>query len=246
MHGTVESAGALAQAIATQLPSDFPGEMVLCPPFIHLPHILNVCKDEGIIVGGQTCTQHPLGAYTGEIAPEMLLDLGCQYVLIGHSERRQYCHETDAVVADKLVRVIQTGLTPILCVGESYAQRQSNLTEKTLATQLKAVLDRFTDLSVLNQMVIAYEPVWAIGTGLSATPEQAQAAHAFIRTQVANHDEALAEALRIIYGGSVKPETAGALFECEDVDGVLVGGASLDAQAFLTISSYAEASVCKN
>ncbi len=239
MNGSLEASQSLIEDIAKGLPASKNFDMIIAPAFVHLLQVASVCREHNIAYAGQNMTQHLPGAYTGEISGEMLQDLGCEYVLLGHSERRTHFHDSDALVADKVVRACEIGLKPILCVGESFAERESNLTQAVIERQLKAVLDRFTDLSVLNNIVIAYEPVWAIGTGKTASPEQAQETHAFIRGMLAKRDEAFADATRILYGGSVNPQMAEATFAQADVDGVLVGGASLDAEAFLNIAQYA-------
>jgi len=186
--------------------------------------------------GGQNLCQIPeSGAYTGEISAAMLRDFDCRYVIVGHSERRNIYGESDALVATKMMAARQTSLVPIVCVGELLEQRQGGDTEAVVGRQLDALLAMEGGLEALRHAVVAYEPVWAIGTGMTATPQQAQEVHAFIRARLAQHDQDLAQQLRILYGGSVKPENADELFNMRDIDGGLIGGASLQAEDFLAI-----------
>ena len=182
------------------------------------------------------------GAYTGEVNGAMLADIGCRYALVGHSERREYYAENDQRVAEKYQAAQAAGLVPVLCIGETQAEREAGNTEAVLARQLGAVIAMAGIASFANA-VVAYEPVWAIGTGLTASPEQAQDTHAFIRGLVANEDAIIARDLRLLYGGSVKPGNASELFGCADVDGGLIGGAALDAESFIAICAAAQASV---
>lgn len=185
--------------------------------------------------GAQTVSEHTSGAFTGEISASMLQDFGCQYVTVGHSERRQLFGESNAAVAAKFVSALKMNISPILCVGETLAQRESGITLQIVQEQLAVALSLQDNLPELKSAVIAYEPVWAIGTGLSATPDQAETVHAAIRAQLAEYDAELAASMRILYGGSVKPENAAALFSQPNIDGALVGGASLDAEQFIAI-----------
>lgn len=212
-------------------------EMVVIPPY---PYIgLAVDKAGGALaVGGQDVSVHAKGAYTGEVAAAMLADAGARYVLVGHSERRQYHGENSSLVAQKFRAALAAGLVPVLCVGETLAEREGGQMEAVIAAQLQPVLD-LVGASGLGQGVVAYEPVWAIGTGVTASPEQAQAVHAFIRGVVAAADATIADSLSILYGGSVKPDNASELFSQTDVDGGLVGGASLVAADFVAIANAA-------
>lgn len=211
-------------------------DLLVCPPFVYLSQMANLLKDTNIVVGAQNvCDQAGPGAYTGEVNADMLADIGCSHVIVGHSERRHIYGETDEVVAAKFALVQAAGLTPILCVGESLEERESEATEDVLARQLGAVLAN-GGAKAFTQAIIAYEPVWAIGTGRTASPEQAQQAHAFLRAQIAAEDAILGGEVSILYGGSVKPDNAAELFASEDVDGGLIGGASLDAASLLAIA----------
>jgi len=191
-------------------------------------------------VGGQDCSHQPSGAFTGEVSADMLSDIGCRWVILGHSERRQYHHESSELVARKFAAAQHAGLVPVLCVGETLEQREAGQTEAVIASQLAPVLE-LVGAAGFAKAVVAYEPVWAIGTGRTATKEQAQQVHAFIRGEVARFDARIADSLPIVYGGSVKPDNAGELFAQPDVDGGLVGGASLVAADFLAIARAAAA-----
>lgn len=225
---------ALVRAIAAHATDAISGaELVVCPPYTllaaaasHLP--------AGVGLGAQDVSEYEAGAYTGEVAAAMLLEVGCRYVIVGHSERRSLYGEDSSRVAAKYSAAREAGLTPILCVGESLAERDAQRTETVVAEQIDAILAAVGS-SAFAGAVIAYEPVWAIGTGRTATPEQAQAVHAYIRQRVAESDPDSAAALPILYGGSVKPDNAAELFAQTDIDGGLIGGASLDAEGFLKI-----------
>lgn len=211
-------------------------ELVVCPAYVHLGQVLEAVDSSVIAVGAQDCSHMPSGAYTGEIAPGMLVDLGCRWVILGHSERRQYHGESDALVAAKLTTAVTAGLSPILCVGETREQRESGEAERVVAAQLAGALN---DQCSIGSLVVAYEPVWAIGTGLTASPQQAQMMHAFIRGVLEEIEGIDAAAARLLYGGSVKANNAAELFAEEDIDGALVGGASLVASEFLSIAGAA-------
>lgn len=208
-------------------------EIMVCPPVIFLPQTAEQLTKTRVEWGAQNLNEHESGAYTGEISAAMLREFGCKAVIVGHSERRQFYKETNEIVAEKAVVAKQAGLMPIICVGETQQEREAGLTEKIIGEQLKAVLSKGIDL--LKDSVIAYEPVWAIGTGLTATPDQAQSVHTFIRARIAASDIRTAQAIRILYGGSLKPENAAELFKMIDIDGGLIGGASLNADSFLKI-----------
>lgn len=214
-------------------------DVLVCPVSVYLNDAAKHLADLGQIkLGAQNCSQYSEGAYTGEVSLAMLEEIGCQYVILGHSERRELFGETDDLIAQKFATCEASKIIPILCVGETLDQRQSGKTEELIARQIEVVIER-AGIKAFDQSVIAYEPVWAIGTGETATPEQAQAVHAFIRGLLARHDPAIASKIQILYGGSVKPDNAETLFSQADIDGGLVGGASLDASGFADICKAA-------
>ena len=215
-------------------------DVVIAPVFTALKTVADRLEGSNIKVAAQDCAvQNEFGAHTGEVAPVMLKDVGCSYVIIGHSERRQFYGETDASVNKKAKAALGAGLKAIICVGESLAEREAGNAETVVRTQLAGGLDGLT-VADMERIIIAYEPVWAIGTGKTATPEQAQDMHAEVRRAIANsHGEAVAKAVRILYGGSVKPDNIAELMSQADVDGALVGGASLEAESFAEIVNYA-------
>ena len=233
MNGSRESVTALLRGFRQGLPLDGV-EVLVCPPCIHIPLAAQQLAGSAIGLGAQTVSEYANGAYTGEVSAHMLQDYGCRYVIIGHSERRHIFAETNETVANKFCFARESGLKVILCLGERLQEREADMTEQVLSEQLDAVITK-AGIDAFDSVVIAYEPVWAIGTGLTATPEQAQAAHSFIRLQVARHDDRIADDLRILYGGSVKADNAAALFSMADVDGGLIGGASLKVDDFLAI-----------
>jgi triosephosphate isomerase len=233
MNGSLAGARSLVGAILEGV-GGLRCEVAICPPFVYLETVGSLLRGTALALGAQNVSQEDPGAFTGEVAAPMLRDLGCKYVIVGHSERRSLYGEGDALVADKFARALREGLVPILCVGELLEERDSGRTEEVVARQLDAVLAQ-AGVAALGRGVIAYEPVWAIGTGRTATPEQAQEVHAFIRGRVAGHDAATAERIQILYGGSVKGANAAGLFAMPDIDGGLIGGASLAAQDFLAI-----------
>lgn len=214
-------------------------DIVVCPPSVYIESLTNqVATNKSVIkVGAQNVSEQPKGAFTGEVSTTMLLDLGCDFVIVGHSERRSLYGETPELVANKYHVALQAGLTPILCTGESDEQRQQELTFDVIAQDIDAVIKQ-SSIAAFTNGVIAYEPVWAIGTGKSATPAMAQEVHQFIRQHLAKHDEEVAAGVRILYGGSVNETNAAELFKQNDINGALVGGASLIADKFMTI--------CKN
>jgi len=232
MHGSAASAAELVRAVLAGLPGEV--EVAVFPPSVYVAGLAAAHSAAAIGFGVQDVSEHAQGAYTGEIAAGMARDVGCRYALVGHSERRQYHAESDARVAAKFAQAQAAGLTPVLCVGETLEQREAGQTEAVVGAQIAAVVAACGAAAFANA-VVAYEPVWAIGTGRTASAEQAQAVHAFIRSQIAVHDVMLANSLRILYGGSVKPANAAELFAQADVDGGLIGGASLVADDFLTI-----------
>ena len=209
-------------------------DMAVFPPFPYLSQARSLLQGSTIEWGGQNLNPAEKGAHTGEIAASMLLDFGCRFVLVGHSERRTLCGESDSDVAERFATALAAGLTPVLCVGETLEEREAGETEAVVARQIDAVLEK-SGIAAFDNAIVAYEPVWAIGTGKTATPEQAQAVHAFIRDKFAAMDAIIAGQLRILYGGSVNGSNAADLFAREDIDGGLVGGASLKAQDFLAI-----------
>ena len=211
----------------------------VCPPFVHLADAGAAIAGAPVLLGGQDCARTGDGAFTGEVSADMLADVGCSFVLVGHSERRTLYGEDDAQVAEKTERALAAGLSPVVCVGETLAEREAGRTEATVMRQLDAVIERL-DRDALARIAVAYEPVWAIGTGRTATPAQANEVHALLRERMAARDPEVAAGLRILYGGSVKPDNAAALFAEPEVDGGLIGGASLDAEQFLDICRAAK------
>lgn len=235
MNGSKASVLSLLSGIKAGFPEIKNAELAVCAPAIFIPQVEEQLKGSGIAWGGQDLSIKDSGAFTGEIAASMLLDFGCRYVIVGHSERRTYHAETDALVADKVEAARKAGLTPIFCVGETLDEREQGVTEQVVARQIDAYINRY-GVDGLSSAVLAYEPVWAIGTGKTATPEQAQDVHAFIRNRIAAKNQALANNLRILYGGSMKPDNAAELMAKPDIDGGLIGGASLKAEDFLGIA----------
>jgi triosephosphate isomerase (TIM) len=233
MNTTLETGGNLARGLADQVRGrNLPVDVLVCPPFPYLSAIGQVVQGSGIAVGAQNCYFEEPGAFTGEVAPEMLLDVGCQYVILGHSERRHILKECDGMINKKTRAAIAKGLNVVLCVGELLEEREASQTEQVLETQMSGGL---TDVSAeeMSRVVIAYEPVWAIGTGKTASPEQAEEAHAYLRKWLENRYNAeVASHTRILYGGSVKPSNAAELLGQPNVDGALVGGASLSVENF--------------
>lgn len=239
LHGDRAFAHELLDAVASA-PAAAGVELVILPPLPYLCESISHFAKRGLDFGAQDVSANAKGAYTGEVSASMLVDIGAKYGLVGHSERRQYHRETSELVAAKFVAARNAGLTPILCVGESLHEREAGQTEWRIEEQLQAVFDA-AGAQAFAGAVIAYEPVWAIGTGRTASPEQAQEVHAFIRGEVAARDATIAGLLPILYGGSVKPDNAASLFAQADVDGGLIGGASLVAADFLAIASAAAA-----
>ncbi|MFP3868091.1 MAG: triose-phosphate isomerase [Desulfobacteraceae bacterium] len=238
MHKTLAEATALAQEVRDKMTTPAAAEVVLAPPFTALAAVHQVLAGSAVKLAGQDTCWEMEGAFTGAISPLMLRDVGCQYVIIGHSERRQYFGETNDTVNRKIKAALSAGLSPIVCIGETLAEREA---EQTLARISEQVQEGLAGLTTdqIEPLVVAYEPIWAIGTGRTATPEQAQEVHAFIRQQLRDRfgDEA-ADSRRLLYGGSVTPENISELIREPDIDGALVGGASLKAQAFLTITAW--------
>ena len=236
MHGTRAGVADLIEAVKDGMASVGGTRLAVCPPFIYLSEVAQLIQGSAIALGAQDlCPEAGEGAYTGEVSGAMLQDVGCTYVIVGHSERRAFYGEDDNVVSRKFFAAQAAGLTPILCVGEQLQERESGDTEAVVARQIDAILSQEGGVIALAKAVIAYEPVWAIGTGRTATPQQAQDVHAFIRGRVAEHDHVVASGVQILYGGSVKAGNAAELFAMPDIDGGLIGGASLDAEQFLAI-----------
>lgn len=233
MNGSLVSNAALLADIKAGL-SQSDCEVAVCVPAIYLAQCQAVLAGSGLGWGAQDVSVHASGAYTGEISVSMLQDFACKYVILGHSERRAYHGESDAQVALKAQRVMQSGLTPIVCVGETLAERESGQTQAVVGAQMDVLLAAI-DGGDLAKLVIAYEPVWAIGTGKTATPEMAQDVHAILRTKLTQKNDELAQAVRILYGGSMKPDNARELLAMPDIDGGLIGGAALHAADFLAI-----------
>ena len=236
LHGDRAFARALLDAVVAA-PRPQGVELIALPPVPYLSELIERYGNFGISFGAQDVSANDQGAYTGETSARMLLDVGCRYGLVGHSERRQYHDESSELVAEKFMAAKRCGLIPILCVGETLHQREAEQTDWAICRQLEPLLAKGAD--VLDGAVIAYEPVWAIGTGRTATPEQAQAVHAYIRGEIRSSNARIADSLPILYGGSVKPANAKELFAQPDVDGGLIGGASLVAQDFLAIAAAA-------
>lgn len=239
MNGNLASNEALLRGVIPAISPLSGVRRAVCAPFPYLAQVRQLLHGTGIEWGAQDVCQYSDGAYTGGVSGAMLADFGCRYALVGHSERRSIFGEPDDVVAAKFAAALEAGLTPILCLGESLADRETGKTEGVVARQLDAVVAK-SGAAVLARAVIAYEPVWAIGTGRTATPEQAQAVHAFIRQRVADRERAVAADLTILYGGSVKASNAAQLFGMPDIDGGLIGGASLNADEFAAICRSAQ------
>jgi len=238
MHGSRAENAQLVSGLLDLLQPGKRAEIMLCPPFPYLMETARLLKDSGVALGAQSVCAEAQGAFTGEVSAAMLKDVGCSYVLVGHSERRQLYAESDNLVARKFVAAQSQGLVPVLCVGETLEEREGDQTTAVVTRQLEAVL-AVSGIQSLARAVIAYEPVWAIGTGRTATPEQAQAVHAMIRAKVADRDATIGGSVRLLYGGSVKASNAQELFAMPDIDGGLVGGASLKADEFARICAGA-------
>lgn len=235
MNRTAVEAAALVNSLKIDVANVTAADVVICPPFTALAEVSLMVRDTGIRLGAQDLSEHPPGAYTGEIAAEMLREFFVRYVIVGHSERRMHQGVTDELVNRKAKAALAASIKPIVCVGETLEQREAGETEAVVGAQLAGSLAGLS-AGQMEDVVLAYEPVWAIGTGRTATPDQAQEVHAFIRAQLAGlHDETVAKRVRIQYGGSVKPGNARDLMGQPDVDGALVGGASLEANSFVEI-----------
>ena len=238
MHGSESQVRMLINGIKQGIKAYADIDVLVLPAFVHLAEVRDLLASTAVMLGAQNLYLGTQGAFTGEISGLMLADVGCQYVLIGHSERRLILKEDLSLVAAKFKAAVDAGLKPILCVGETKAQRENNDTEKVVHEQLESVI-KTAGIDAFRQAVIAYEPVWAIGTGLTATPQQAQEVHAFIRHFIAQNNVDIAKTIRILYGGSMKADNAASLLSMPDIDGGLIGGASLDANSFLQICAAA-------
>lgn len=234
MNGSLAENQALLKALLPDLTAIQGAEIAVCVPFPYLAQVKQALEGQRVALGAQDVCRFERGAYTGGVSAGMIADFGCRYAIVGHSERRTIFGDSDQIVAQKFAAVLKHGMTPILCVGETLEEREGGITEKVVARQLDAVLEH-SGTAALGKSVIAYEPVWAIGTGKNATPEQAQSVHGYIRGRIAKADPRLAAQLQILYGGSVKAGNAAQLFGMADVDGGLIGGASLVADEFVAI-----------
>ena len=235
MNGSTAGNQELVAGIVAGAPDSEQVELLICPPYPYLGAVAAATADSKVAVGAQNVSEHESGAFTGEVAASMLLDSGCEYAIVGHSERRTLFGESSTDVANKFKAALAAGLKPILCVGETLEEREAGQTEAVVDEQLNAVLGA-VGIAGIETAVIAYEPVWAIGTGMTATPEQAQDVHRHIRGVLAAHDAGIAESTQILYGGSMKGENAAGLLAKPDIDGGLIGGASLKAADFLAIA----------
>lgn len=240
MNGTRSSAEALIKGVLAGADSVEKAEVVICPPYPFLALGEQLLSSSTVRLGAQNVCTEASGAYTGEVAASMLAEFGCRYVICGHSERREYYGETDEIIARKLDMTISRAMTPILCVGETLEQREQGRMEEVIAGQIDAIISR-NGIASFGQLEVAYEPVWAIGTGQTATPAQAQDVHDFIRRRIAGHDPVIAAKVRILYGGSMKPGNALELLSQTDIDGGLIGGAALVAEDFLAICQAGDA-----
>ena len=239
MNGSLGSVRTLVGEICAGLANGCAAEVALCPPAIYIPEVRQLLGDAGVALGAQNVSDQESGAFTGEISVAMLKDYNCRYAIVGHSERRNIYGESDEFVARKFAHAVASGVTPILCVGELLQEREAGSTEEVVARQLDAAIE-IAGMDAFAHAVIAYEPVWAIGTGKTATPEQAQEVHAFIRLRLARNSDEIADRIRILYGGSVKADNAKQIFSMVDVDGGLIGGASLKSADFLAICRATE------
>ena len=238
MNGSSDANAELTDSILAGMPPSDSVKLLICPPYPYLAELAKKLAGSDLSLGAQNVSQHESGAYTGEVSPGMLRDIACEYVIVGHSERRAMMEETSDVVAAKFMAALSVGLKPILCVGETLQERESSRTEAVIDEQLNAVLDS-AGVESFSSAVIAYEPVWAIGTGRTASPEQAQEVHRHIRAAISSRSAEIAPSVQILYGGSVKGENAAGLFTMPDIDGGLIGGASLKSDDFLAIAAAA-------
>jgi len=238
MNGSRESINTLVKGLVEGMSKVNNADVLVCPPYVYIPSVAQLLSGSRIEFGAQDVAKEEVGAYTGEVSVSMLKDIECHFVIVGHSERRAYYGDTDQVVAEKFAAAQKGGLLPILCVGELLEEREAGQTEQIVEKQMQAVVD-LVGIKAFEKSVIAYEPVWAIGTGKTASPQQAQDVHAFIRQWIAKEDASVAEKVQILYGGSVKAANAQELFSQQDIDGGLIGGASLAADEFIQICEAA-------
>ncbi len=238
MNGSLQSITELMNGIKAGLSEVTNADLAVCPPAVYLMKVSGLIDENRISLGSQNICDQESGAFTGELAPSMLKEAGCQYAIIGHSERRSLYGESDELVAKRFAMAVQSGLTPIFCIGETLDERESGITEEVVSRQLDAVINT-QGVEVLSLCVIAYEPVWAIGTGKTATPEQAQSVHAFIRNKLNALNAEVADKVQVLYGGSMNAANARELLSQPDIDGGLIGGASLKAADFLAIGKSA-------
>lgn len=239
MQGTRATAVSFVHALLNQIET-CQVDVVFCPPLVYLDAVAQLLKGSSIAWGGQVVSAYEQGAYTGDCSAAMLRDLGCRYVILGHSERRQYHGETDKIIAEQFALCQRYDLIPMLCLGETLAQREAGESLSVVVNQLMAVVKQVTDFAWLKKAVLAYEPIWAIGTGQSPRPETVQLIHQGLRRRLAEEDHSMADAIRIIYGGSVNGKNAKGFLQQPDIDGVLVGGASLQIEEFCQIVKLAE------
>ncbi len=239
MHGNLAHNQELLEAVLKNTANMRQSEIAVCVPFPYLSAVQDLLRNTHVKWGAQTVSEHDKGAYTGEVSTEMLSDFGCKYVIVGHSERRVIYGESSQTVALKYLAAQRAGLIPILCIGETLEQREAQITEQVVGEQLNAIVETAGAESLMKS-VVAYEPVWAIGTGKTATPQQAQEVHEFIRKSIADYNKKIASEITIIYGGSVKANNADELFAMKDIDGGLIGGASLIAEDFVAICEAAQ------
>ncbi len=233
MNASKEAVSTLVVGILSGM-TDVESKVVVCAPYPYLSQVEALIAHSQLHLGAQDLNTNALGAFTGEVSADMIRDFGAEYVIVGHSERRSLYGETDEVVAEKVQAALDNGLTPLFCIGELLEERESGNTELVVSKQIQAVIDR-VGIEAFRNIIVAYEPVWAIGTGVTATPQQAQDTHAFIRSMLAKNDADIAQSTPILYGGSMNPTNAKELIGCEDIDGGLIGGASLKAADFLQI-----------
>ncbi len=237
MNASKEAVNTLVTGILSGM-ADVNAKVIVCSPFPYLSQVEALAARSTLNTGAQNLNIHPSGAHTGEVSADMIKDFGVEYVIVGHSERRSLYGESDQDVANKVKVAIDNDLTPLFCIGELLEERESGQTETVVARQIQAVVD-LCGIEAFRKIIVAYEPVWAIGTGVTATPEQAQETHAFIRSMLAKFDQSIAQSTPILYGGSMNPANAKDLIACEDIDGGLIGGASLKAEDFLQICQAA-------
>jgi triosephosphate isomerase len=240
MNGSLGGNAALLGAIKAGAEDVSACDLLVCSPFPYLSQCKSELAGSAVSWGAQDVSEYALGAYTGNVAASMLREFDCSYVIVGHSERRAYQGESNATIAKKALQALLVGITPIICVGESLAERQAEQTDEIVGQQLDELL-QVLDMADVARIVVAYEPLWAIGTGVTATPEMAQAVHAMLRMKIAAKNAEAAKQVRIIYGGSMKPDNAAQLLAMPDIDGGLIGGASLKAEDFLAIAQAAQA-----